>query len=259
MDYLVISLVSLLAAGITLFSGFGLGTVLTPVFALFFPLPVAVACTAVVHLANNLFKLALVGSGADKSVAWRFGLAALGGSLVGAWILGQLTQVAPLYVYRLHHQDHEITLVKLVIAILIIGFAIGELLPQRSQRTFAPHYLPLGGALSGLFGGISGHQGALRSAFLIKANLSKEAFIATGVVCAVIVDLARLPLYAAQFLQPELLAGKLGWLILTATLTAFLGSYLGARLVHKITLRAVQRIVAVALGLIALSLGCGLI
>jgi len=40
-----------------LLSGFGLGTLLLPVFALFFPLPVAIAATALVHLANNFFKL----------------------------------------------------------------------------------------------------------------------------------------------------------------------------------------------------------
>lgn len=46
--------------------------------------------------------------------------------------------------------------------------------------------------MSGFFGGLSGNQGAFRSAFLIKAGLSKDAYIATGVVAAVIVDLTRL-------------------------------------------------------------------
>jgi len=54
MDYALVLVVSLVAAGVTLFSGFGLGTVLMPAFALVFPLPVAAAATAVVHLANNL-------------------------------------------------------------------------------------------------------------------------------------------------------------------------------------------------------------
>ena len=61
MDYFVICAVAVLASGVTLFSGFGLGTVLMPAFALFFPVPVAIAATAVVHLANNLFKFVLVG------------------------------------------------------------------------------------------------------------------------------------------------------------------------------------------------------
>jgi uncharacterized membrane protein YfcA len=41
-DYLVVCFVALLVSALTLFSGFGLGTVLMPAFALFFPVPVAV-------------------------------------------------------------------------------------------------------------------------------------------------------------------------------------------------------------------------
>ena len=68
-------------------------------------------------------------------------------------------------------------------------FALLELVPSLEARIkFDKKYLPLGGALSGFFGGISGHQGALRSAVLLKCGLEKEAFIATGVVCAVVVD-----------------------------------------------------------------------
>lgn len=47
-EYAVICLASLAVSGLTLFSGFGLGTVLTPVMAIFFPTETAVAVTAVV-------------------------------------------------------------------------------------------------------------------------------------------------------------------------------------------------------------------
>jgi hypothetical protein len=60
-------------------------------------------------------------------------------------------------------------------------------------------YLLLGGRLSGFFGGLSGNQGAFRSAFLIKAGLAKEAFVATGVVSAVIVDTVRLSVYGLSY------------------------------------------------------------
>jgi uncharacterized membrane protein YfcA len=62
LPYLLPSLAAFLTAPLTFFSGFGLGTVLLPVFALFFPLEAAIGLTAVVHLANNLFNLALLGS-----------------------------------------------------------------------------------------------------------------------------------------------------------------------------------------------------
>ena len=68
MSFLLVAVASLLVAALTLFSGFGLGSLLMPVFALFFPVEVAVGATAVVHFANNLFKLALVGRWADAKV-----------------------------------------------------------------------------------------------------------------------------------------------------------------------------------------------
>ncbi|MCX5769140.1 MAG: sulfite exporter TauE/SafE family protein, partial [Candidatus Hydrogenedentes bacterium] len=43
MAYAVIILVSLAVSALTLFSSFGLGTLLLPAFALFFAVPVAVA------------------------------------------------------------------------------------------------------------------------------------------------------------------------------------------------------------------------
>jgi uncharacterized protein len=60
-DAVLICLTAFLAAGVTLFSGFGLGTLLMPVFVLFIPIETAIALTAVVHLFNNLLKLILLG------------------------------------------------------------------------------------------------------------------------------------------------------------------------------------------------------
>ena len=59
MELALIAFAALVGSTLTLFSGFGLGTMMTPVFALFFPVPLAIAATAVVHLASNLFKLGL--------------------------------------------------------------------------------------------------------------------------------------------------------------------------------------------------------
>jgi uncharacterized membrane protein YfcA len=74
MQYIIISLVAFLGSGLTFFSGFGLGTLLTPVFGLFFPLEIAIGMTAIVHLLNNLFKLVLVGKHAEKNILFRFGI-----------------------------------------------------------------------------------------------------------------------------------------------------------------------------------------
>jgi len=110
---------------------------------------------------------------------------------------------------------------------------------------------------SGFLGGLSGHQGALRSAFLLRAGLTKDAFIGTGVVIACVVDLSRLTVYFQHFVLADLAANAP--ILLTAVTAAFLGSFLGSRVLKKVTLAAVQLIVGLMLFLVALALGLGLI
>ena len=253
MTWLLICSVALLASALTFFSGFGLGTLLLPAFALFFPLPQAIAMTAVVHLLNGLFKVALVGRHADRGVLLRFGAPAVVCALLGAWILGWLGQGEALYRYRWGEHQFEVLPLKAVIGVLLAAFALVELVPALRDRSFSPRWLPLGGALSGFFGGLSGMQGALRSAFLVRAGLGKQALIGTGAVLACLIDLSRIGVYAPQFSHTAL-----DWpLVGAAVLCAFLGAWAGNRWLHKVTLSSVQRIVAVALFAMAIALMAG--
>ncbi|MCL5997108.1 MAG: sulfite exporter TauE/SafE family protein [Chloroflexi bacterium] len=259
MEYLVVCLVAVTVSALTLFSGFGLGTVLMPAFALFFPVPIAVAATAVVHLANNIFKVVLVGQKADWGVVARFAIPGAIAAVLGAMLLNLFANIPPLSVYTIGGQEHQVTAVKLVIGLVIIGFAFFELLPGLSRLSFERKYLPMGGALSGFFGGLSGNQGALRSAFLIKTGLGKEAFVGTGTVSAVIVDLARLLVYGFTFYTaPFAVIGEVWGLVLAATLAAFLGAFIGTRLVKKVTLRAIQITVGVMLVAVGFGMTTGL-
>ncbi len=208
MEYLFVSLTALAVSGLTLFSGFGLGTLLMPAFAVFFPVPTAIAATAVVHLANNLFKLGLVGKHADWRVVMRFSLPAALAAIVGASVLISFAGLAPLANYELFGRDFFVTPVKLAIGIIIVSFAVLELSRAFATLAIPPSFLPLGGLLSGFFGGLSGNQGALRSAFLIRSGLSKKAFVATGVVSAVIVDSVRLTVYGLSYFAVALLHGS---------------------------------------------------
>ena len=113
-------------------------------------------------------------------------------------------------------------------------FGMFELVPVLETRFhFSRKYLVLGGGLSGFFGGLSGHQGALRSAVLIRCGLKKEVFIATGVVCAVTVDFFRLATYGAMFFSRHfhiiMQPGGIK-LVGAATLAAFIGAIVGSRL-----------------------------
>jgi len=257
MKYFVICLSALLASGLTLFSGFGLGTLLLPVMALFFPIDLAIALTAVVHALNNLFKFWLLGRHADKGVVERFGVPAILSALAGAWVLLWLSDIQPLLTYQVWGREAQVTPVKLVVALLMAGFALVEMAPTGAPFSLPPRYLPLGGVLSGFFGGLSGHQGALRSPFLLKAGLSKESYIATGVAISLMVDIPRIVMYGLTL--PGLHLGDSRGLLTAAILAAFSGAWLGNRVLQKITLRLVQLLVAGMLLAIAAALGSGLI
>jgi uncharacterized protein len=257
MEIIIIGIAAFVAALLTFFSGFGLGTILTPVFVIFFPVEVAIALTGVVHFTNNLFKIALVGKSADKTVLIRFGIPAILTAFLGAWLLLIITVLPSLYTYEMWGGSFEITPVKLIIAILLIIFSILEISPSFKKVQFGKDKLFLGGALSGFFGGLTGIQGAIRSAFLIKSGLSKEAYIATGVVIASLVDFTRLSVYASRFASANLQENIT--LLLTATLAAIAGAYFGKRMLKKVTLRSIQLLIAVMLILISVAMGSGLI
>ncbi len=262
MALLVVTLAALAVSALTLFSGFGLGTLLMPVFALFFPVEVAVAATAVVHAANNVPKVALFGRRADWHVVGRFGIPGILFAFLGAAALGLLSGAEPLVGYQLGGRSVQVTPIKLVLAVLMLAFARAELLPQARKLTFERRWLPLGGVLSGFFGGISGHQGALRSAFLAKSGLSTEAFVATNAVTGFLVDAARLAVYGALFFGSHLETVKAhgGWeLVAGGTAAAFGGVLVGSRVLEKVTMSAVQTLTGVLLFVIALGLGAGLI
>jgi uncharacterized membrane protein YfcA len=252
---LVVGAAAFLASWLTFLTGFGLGTLLMPVFALFFPVPVAVAATAVVHLLNNLFKLALVGRRANRGVAARFGIPALAASFAGAAVLLRLSAIPPLGHLTLFGAARPIHPVNLVMAGLMVAFALADLAPRAKSVRLDPRWLPVGGLLSGFFGGISGHQGAFRSVFLLRAGLAKEAFIATGVVIAVAVDLARLLVYGTGMPIAQL-AGRAS-LLAIATGSAFLGAFLGNRHLAKVSHRSIELAVAVLLLAIAVALALG--
>ena len=260
MELFIIGFTALFIAALTLFSGFGLGTVLMPVFALFFPIELAVAATAVVHFANNLFKLSLMARQAEWRTVARFGIPAALAAAIGAHLLIASGDLPVLGGYTLGGTAHEITLLKLLIGALIVLFAMLELSARFQALAFPSRWLPLGGMMSGFFGGLSGNQGALRSAFLLKAGLSKEAFVATGVVCAVIVDASRLAVYGTSFMAAHLSRSQeIAIPVAVGVACAFVGSYFGKKLLHKVTLRTVQLTVAGMMLIVGAGLMLGLL
>ena len=175
MDIIIISLTALLTSLMTFFTGFGLGTILTPVFAIFFPIDIAIALTGIVHLLNNIFKLGLVGKEVNKKVALKFGVPAIIFAFIGAELMIRLSDLQPMSSYFLFNTELFIYPIKIIVAILMIVFAMMEIIPALKNIQFDANKLYIGGALSGFFGGLSGHQGAFRSAFFVKSRIIQRS------------------------------------------------------------------------------------
>lgn len=139
---------------------------------------------------------------------------------------------------------------------MVILSSLFELVPKLANLSVPSKYVPLGGVLSGFFGGLSGNQGTLRSAFLIKSGLNKEQFIGTTVICSILVDIPRIFVYGfAMYNRQFGNIRDMASLLIAASLTAFLGSYIGSKLMHKITFKTLQILV----GLMLLILGIAII
>src|SRR5437899_12396609 len=53
----------------------------------------------------------------------------------------------------------------------------------------------IAGGVSGGFGGLVGNQGGIRSAAMLGLNVPRDAFVATATAIALMVDVARVPVY----------------------------------------------------------------
>lgn len=255
MEMILIPAVAFAASVLTFFSGFGLGTLLTPVFMSFFSVELAIGMTGLVHLSNSLFKFGLVGKHANKNVLLVFGIPAILGALLGSLFLFELPDSDPIFVYEAFGNSWEIYPVKLTISLLLLFFALMDLFPKFLVFNSSNRNLLLGGAISGFFGGFSGNQGALRSAFLIKIGLAKEVFVGTTVTLSCMVDLTRISMYSKNMSFTDIKQN--GILLVLAVLAAITGALLGNRLFKKVTIQFLQHLVAVMLFILSLALGLG--
>jgi uncharacterized membrane protein YfcA len=258
MELTFVALVAFAAALLTFVSGFGLGTLLMPAMALFMPIEAAVALTALVHLLVNVLKISLVGREANRQVLLNFGIPSLCGAVIGGWTLTQLGDEVSGHVvnYGVGNLTFSPTPVALSIGMVMLTFAIAELTPAFSSWRPSPRWQGFGGLASGFLGGLSGHQGAIRSAFLsgMGNQLTAVSFAATGAIIACTVDIARLAMYHANWASWS--NGRLSMLA-AGTIAALLGTWIGSRLIRKITLPLVQRVVSVLLILLGLGLVTG--
>ncbi|MGH2569384.1 MAG: sulfite exporter TauE/SafE family protein [Bacteroidota bacterium] len=224
-NFIVILVVTFIVSTLTLLTGFGVGTVLTPVFALFYDAKTAVLLVSIVHLSNNLLKLGLFRRHINKEIFLKFGLISLVGAAAGSLLQHQLAGDS----------------VRSALAVFLVLAGGVEFIPRTAKFKIPRSLDFLGGFFSGFLGGLIGNQGAIRSAYLLNYDLSKESFIATATAIAVVIDLTRIPVYLYNQME-HVEAAALP--LLVVTLVAFGGTLYGKSLLRKISLERFRTIVA---------------
>jgi uncharacterized membrane protein YfcA len=228
---------SIAAGAIASVAGFGIGTLLTPVFALQVDMTLAVAAVSVPHLVATTLRLWLMRRHVDWDIVRTFGAMSAAGGLTGA-LLQQ----------RLHGPGLVMVFAGLLIFAGLTGLT-GTMERIRLGRTAAW----IAGLLSGIFGGMVGNQGGIRSAALLGFEVRPSAFVASATAAALMVDLARMPVYALQ--EADRLGGLAGPIAL-ATAGAVAGTIGGERVLRRIPPPVFKKLVSamvLALGLYMLT------
>lgn len=219
----IVCLASFLSAGLAALSGFGIGSILTPLLAWKLGTRLAVVAVAIPHFAATLLRFYLMRRYLSWQVFLRFGLASAIGGLAGAWLHGRL----------------ESDVLSAVLGILLIFAGFMEAFGLKPKMVFRGFMAWVAGVVSGLFGGLVGNQGGLRSAALLNFELTKGELVATATAVGVVVDLIRLPFYLSM--EAGNLAG-LAQLLGLAVISVVAGTFFGARLLRRIPESAFHKV-----------------
>ena len=206
---------SVLAGAIASVSGFGIGSLLTPLFDVPYDMRLAVAAVSIPHMIATSLRLWLMRRDVDRRVLRSFGLMSAAGGLTGA-ILQQYATAPGLTI---------------VFAVLLIGAGLAGLTGLSERLRFGPRTGWIAGVLSGMLGGLVGNQGGIRSAALLGSQLSPAAFVATATAAGLIVDAAGMPVYVMME-QARLLAGL--DVIAVATVGVVVGTVAGRPILRRL-------------------------
>jgi len=232
---ILFTFIAIIAGGIASVSGFGIGSILTPLLAVQTGTKIAVAAVSIPHIAGTALRLWITRQHVDRHVLWTFGVTSVLGALAGALI----------------HAGSSSHLLTYALAALLI-FAGGMGMTGLSKRLrFGRRGAWIAGAVSGVLGGMVGNQGGIRSAAMLGFDVRKEAFVATATAIALLVDFARMPVYAIADRGPVL---QIWPLLALGTIGVLIGTVVGARVLHKIPESIFRRIVSAVILALGISL-----
>ena|SRR5438093_1227671 len=216
---------SIIAGVIAAISGFGIGSVLTPVVSTQIDTKLAVAIVSIPHLIGTFFRFVRLKSFVNRPVALTFGIASAIGGLIGAVLNAYATGAILAYVF----------------GALLVFAGLSGITGLAERMELKGPWRWIGGFMSAAFGGLVGNQGGIRSAAMLGFALSKQSFVATATAIALVVDGARMPVYFAT--QHDGIFRS--WTIVsTATVGVVVGTFAGSRLLDQIAERMFKRVVS---------------
>jgi uncharacterized protein len=233
---LLLAACAVIAGAIASVSGFGIGSLLTPVLAPQVGTKIAVAAVSIPHLVATALRLSLLWRSIDRRVFVRFGIASASGGLLGALL----------------HARFASTLLTLIFGLVLVGAGLLGVTGLSSRMRLGGRVAWVAGMASGALGGMVGNQGGIRSAALLGFDLSKESFVATATAAGVLVDLVRMPVY---FVTEHAALARLTAEIVIASAGAVAGTLLGMRLLRRIPAARFGQVVSgvvLALGVVML-------
>lgn len=222
---IAMTLAGVVAGAIASVSGFGIGSVLTPLLSLRVTTKLAVAAVSIPHVVATTYRFWLLRKHIDRRMLLSFGLMSAAGGLTGA-----LLQI---------YADSPV--LTLVFSCLLIFTGLMGLTGLAQKLRFHGWVAWAAGFLSGMLGGLVGNQGGIRSAAMLGFDVPRQAFVATATAVGVIVDGARLPVYIWNQ-GSEILSL---WPTLTAaTIGSIVGTVVGARVLNRIPEPIYRRLVS---------------
>jgi uncharacterized membrane protein YfcA len=231
----VLGVVAIVAGAVAAVSGFGIGSLLTPLLLLSMPAAHAVPVLAIPHALATSIRWLRLRADVDPMTFRQFGIASAVGGLAGAVLQSRLSS----------------PVLTLVLAVLLLSAGASELARRRIPLPQTPFWRLLGGILSGLFGGLVGNQGGIRAAALLGFQLQPRQLVATATASALLVDLARVPIYFASAGRVIEEATPL-WL--AASLGVTIGTFIGVPILSRIPEETYRRLVGALLVLLGFSL-----
>jgi uncharacterized protein len=230
--------VAVVAGAIAAVSGFGIGSLLTPMLigVLSMRTADAVAVVAIPHAVATAIRWARLRADVHAPTFRQFGIASAAGGLAGAGLQSQLASPALTF----------------VLATLLVLAGSSELVRRRLPLPHTPFWRLAGGLLSGTFGGLVGNQGGIRAAALLGFQLRPRQLVATATASALLVDAARVPIYLVTAGAAVGQAATV-WLVLSLGVT--IGTLIGVPVLGRLRESIYRRLV----GTLLLMLGVGLL